>query len=54
MHTCIYILLNLVSLAAIFWLIVAIFFRKEIQAIFERDPAAGGFMEVLLDRKSVV
>ena len=48
MHTCIYILLNLVSLAAIFWLIVAIFFRKEIRAIFERDPAAGGFLEVLL------
>jgi serine O-acetyltransferase len=27
---------------------VAIFFRKEISAIFERDPAAGSFLEVLL------
>ena len=48
MHTCMHVLLNLVFLAAVFWLIVAIFFRKEIRAIFERDPAAGGFLEVLL------
>jgi len=43
-----HVLLNLVLLAAAFWLAVAVFFRKEIRAIFERDPAAGGFMEVLL------
>ncbi len=48
MYICMHVLLSLVLLTALFWLIVAIFFRKEIQAIFERDPAAGGFMEVLL------
>jgi len=48
MYICMRVLLNLVLLTALFWLIVAIFFRKEIRAIFERDPAAGGFMEVLL------
>jgi serine O-acetyltransferase len=48
MYTCMYVLLNIVLLAAVFWLIVAIFLRKEIRAIFERDPAAGGFLEVLL------
>ncbi|MDD5174507.1 MAG: serine O-acetyltransferase EpsC [Candidatus Omnitrophota bacterium] len=48
MYTCISILLNLVLLAAVFWLIVAVLFRKEILAIFERDPAANGFLEVLL------
>lgn len=48
MYTCMHVLLSLFLLAAVFWLIVAIFFRKEIQAIFERDPAAGGFLEVLL------
>ncbi|MDO8535981.1 MAG: serine O-acetyltransferase EpsC [Candidatus Omnitrophota bacterium] len=48
MYTCMHVLLNIVLLAAIFWIIVAIFFRKEIRAIFERDPAASGFLEVLL------
>ena len=48
MYTCMHVLMNLVLLAAVFWLIVAIFFRNEIRAIFERDPAAGGFLEVLL------
>lgn len=48
MYTCIYVILDLVLLAVVFWLIVAIFFRREIRAIFERDPAAGGFLEVLL------
>ena len=48
MYTCMHLLLNLVLLAAVFWIMVAIFFRKEIRAIFERDPAADGFLEVLL------
>lgn len=48
MYTCMNVLLNLVLLAAVFWLTTAILFRKEIRAIFERDPAAGGFLEVLL------
>ncbi len=45
---CTYIALNIILLAVVFWFIVAIFLRKEIRAIFERDPAAGGFLEVLL------
>ena len=48
MTICISVFLNIVLIAAIFWILVAISFRKEIQAIFERDPAAGGFLEVLL------
>lgn len=48
MYACINVLLNLVLIIVIFWVLVAIFFRKEIQAIFERDPAATSFLEVLL------
>ncbi len=48
MYTCMHLMLNLFLLAAVFWLVVAILLRKEIRAIFERDPAAGGFLEVLL------
>lgn len=48
MHILIHLILNLILLAVIFWVMVAAFFRKEIKAIFERDPAAGGFLEVLL------
>ena len=32
----------------IFWTLIAFFFGKEIKAIFERDPAATSFFEVLL------
>lgn len=45
---CFSILLNIIFLAAIFWMVVGILFRKDIQATFERDPAATGFLEVLL------
>jgi serine O-acetyltransferase len=48
MTTCFNVLMLLVLLLVVFWIIVAIFFRKEIRAIFQRDPAAGGFLEVLL------
>ena len=48
MYTCMHLLLNFVLLVTVFWIIVAISLRKEIRAIFERDPAAGGFLEVLL------
>lgn len=48
MYACINVLLNLVLIIVIFWLLVTIFFRKEIRAIFERDPAATSFLEVLL------
>lgn len=48
MAICISIVLNIILIVAIFWVLVAIFFRKEINAIFERDPAARSFLEVLL------
>lgn len=48
MYACINIFGYLVLLAIIFWLTVALVFRKEISAIFERDPAAKSFLEVLL------
>jgi serine O-acetyltransferase len=33
---------------AIFWAAVAVLFRKEIETVFSRDPAAVNFLEVLL------
>lgn len=48
MTLCVSVVLNLFLIIAIFWILVAIFFRKEISAIFERDPAASSFLEVLL------
>jgi len=42
------VLLNITLIIAIFWILVAIFFKKEISAIFDRDPAAKSFLEVLL------
>lgn len=48
MYICISVLANLILLSVIFWILVAMFFAKEIRAIFERDPAARGFLEVLL------
>ena len=32
----------------VFWTMIAVFFRKEIKAAFERDPAASSLLEVLL------
>jgi serine O-acetyltransferase len=40
--------LNVILVIAIFWILAAAFLRKEIQAIFQRDPAAAGYLEVLL------
>ncbi len=48
MYTCINVLVNLALIIVLFWLLVAILFKKEIQAIFDRDPAATSFLEVLL------
>lgn len=48
MTICLSVMLNIILIIAIFWILVAIFFRKEIDAIFERDPAARSFLEVLL------
>ncbi len=48
MTMCLSIFLNLILVIAVFWLVVAMLFRKEIKATFERDPAATSFLEVLL------
>jgi len=45
---CLNVLLTLFTAFAAFWTAVAILFRKEIKAIFESDPAAASFFEVLL------
>lgn len=42
------IILRLVIALAAFWGLVAIMFKKEIAAAFERDPAATSYIEVLL------
>lgn len=41
-------MLNIILVIAVFWIIMALIFKKEIDAIFDRDPAAKSFMEVLL------
>jgi len=48
MTICISIVLNIILIVAVFWIVVALFFKKEIDAIFDRDPAAKSFLEVLL------
>lgn len=47
MGLCINAILWSAVLLAAFWTAVALLFGKEIKAIFERDPAAAGFLEVL-------
>ena len=42
------VLASLVIAAAVFWAVIAILFKKEIDAVFHRDPAAVNFLEVLL------
>lgn len=48
MTTCVSTLLILAALYLVFWVIAAMIFRKEIKAVFERDPAATNYLEVLL------
>ncbi|MCM8760695.1 MAG: serine O-acetyltransferase [Candidatus Omnitrophica bacterium] len=48
MSACVNAILIFLALFVIFWTVIAILFRKEIQAVFERDPAAVNFLEVLL------
>lgn len=48
MTLCIHAVLNIFLILALFWLIIAVSFRKEIKAVFDRDPAAVNFLEVLL------
>lgn len=48
MTVCMSILMWLILFIIAFWVLVAVVFRREIGGIFERDPAARGFLEVLL------
>ena len=48
MTICVFTLLVLIAAYLLFWLIVAVLFRKEIASVFERDPAATNYLEVLL------
>lgn len=45
---CMHVILDLVLILVVFWALIAIFFRKEIDVVFARDPAAVNFLEVLL------
>ena len=38
----------LILAAVIFWTVIAILFGKDVRAVFDRDPAATSFLEVLL------
>jgi len=48
MIICLNVLFLIVIIFTVFWTAVALFFRKEIKATFDRDPAAKNFIEVLL------
>lgn len=48
MGACLSVLTIVIIAAAVFWAAIAILFRKEIDAVFHRDPAAVNFLEVLL------
>ena len=45
---CIYVISDLILIFVVFWALIAIFFRREIDVVFARDPAAVNFLEVLL------
>lgn len=44
----IHMLLNIILIFVVFWAVIALMFRKEIDTVFSRDPAAVNFLEVLL------
>ncbi len=48
MTICTFFLLVVAASYILFWMAVAILFRKEIVSVFERDPAATSYLEVLL------
>lgn len=48
MSQCMKVLLIIIFAAILFWVAIAILFKKEIKAVFERDPAAANFLEVIL------
>jgi serine O-acetyltransferase len=45
---CVHAAFNILLFFVVFWAIIAILFRREIKAVFDRDPAAVNFLEVLL------
>ncbi len=45
---CLKVILILAAVFAAFWTLIAVFFKKEIKAVFEHDPAATNYLEVLL------
>jgi serine O-acetyltransferase len=45
---CMSILLNILLIFVVFWMAIAILFRQEIKSVFEKDPAATNYIEVLL------
>ena len=53
MTTCIFILSTAAALYILFWAAIAILFKKEIISVFERDPAATSYPEVLLTYSGV-
>ena len=48
MTVCIHVVLNILMAFVLFWVLIAVFFRREIKAVFDRDPAAVNYLEVLL------
>ncbi len=48
MTTCLNVLSVLVVIFVSFWVVIAVLFRKEVKAVFDRDPAARNFIEVLI------
>ena len=47
MTLCTHVAINILLFIILFWAIIAVSFRKEIKAVFARDPAAVNFLEVL-------
>jgi len=48
MTICIFVLSTAAVLYILFWTAIALLFRKEIASVFDRDPAATNYLEVLL------
>lgn len=48
MTVCTQVLVYLIVIYAAFWAAIAALFRKEVASIFDRDPAATNYLEVLL------
>ena len=53
MTTCAFTLLIVIALYLLSWAAVSVFFRKDIVSVFERDPAATSYLEVLLTYSGV-